>query len=164
MLPLAIYFSPVNIFKARGLNLDEYVLNNRSPRGMNRYASGAPGERSGVMTSFETYAEGNWLADRAVGKTHHTAVMMRNDLSEQYSYGFSLIKLNDNFVQLKFSSTSLNTKEGAYVSHSFSRATHSNKSGFHPGTTLMPEDMQTQLMVLLRSPPYSILHIAASQD
>jgi hypothetical protein len=117
-----------------------------------------------MITAFEAYAEGNWLDDRPAGMTHHTAVMRRNGLTEKYSYGFSLIKINDHFAQVKFGSTSLNTKEGSYVSHSFSRATYYNKGGFHPGTTLMPGKIQKQLMLLLRSAPYSILHIAGSLD
>lgn len=162
--PTGIYISPVNIFEERGDRLDDDVINNFSSNGMNRYASGAPGECRGMMTPFKTYKEGNWLANRAVGMTHHTAVMRKNKLPELYCYGFSLIKINDSFAQLKFSSTSLNSKEGGYVSHSFSRATYSNKGGFFPGTTLMPVHKQQLLATALREYPFSISHIAASQD
>ncbi|WP_459177600.1 hypothetical protein [Ewingella americana] len=162
--PRGVFISPVNVFEEIGCKLDADIINNCSSQGMNRYASGAPGERQGTMAPFKTYKEGNWLANRIVGMTHHSAVMHKNKLPEPYSYGFSLIKINNSFVQIKFSSTSLNSKEGGYTSHSFSRGTYSNKKGFFPGTVLMPRNVQELLIVALRSSPFSIPHIARSQD
>ncbi|MBV6751158.1 hypothetical protein KV580_12665 [Pseudomonas chlororaphis] len=162
-VPDEIYIVPVNIFEGHN-SLKAETLNNTDPRAINRYASGAPGERFGTMTPFTTYKNGNWLAARPHGQTHHTAAAYKYKLAEEKTYGFSLIKINENFAQLKFGSTSLNTKPGAEIHHSFSRATAARSSKFHPGSAQMPLFIQQKLVQILGAPPYNILHIARSND
>lgn len=161
--PLAVYVVPVNIFEQHN-NFNRNTLENRGPRTMNRYASGAPGEREGRMSYFWTYIEGNWLANRPIGQTHHTAVMYRHALSEEHSYGFSLIKINNAFAQMKMVSNSLNTKPDSRKSRSFSQMTYYNKRGEHLGMNLLPKEIELKLVEALNSYPYSIPHIAVSLD
>jgi hypothetical protein len=136
-------------------------------RGMNRYASGAPGEKSGKMDFFRTFAAGNWLAHRPIGQTHHTAVMLKNKLLEDKSYGFSIIKINNAFVQVKLTSNSLNTKPDARKSYSYSNITYFNGNGSREsrlGNSLLPKNVEDELVNILKSHPFSLHNIAVSLD
>ncbi|ASV32961.1 hypothetical protein GWK90_06800 [Candidatus Hamiltonella defensa] len=126
----AIKIVPVNIFGGQNGKLNELTLNNTGANSINRYASGVPGERNGKSI------EPSWLSHRN-GSTPHTAIAFKYGFNQESCLGFSLIKTTKNgeFAQIKFSSTSLNSKPDGEVKHSFSRATASDSKGF-PQTAL----------------------------
>ncbi|MCH9692073.1 MAG: hypothetical protein K0U59_08455 [Gammaproteobacteria bacterium] len=148
---------PVNVFESfRKLNSG--TLNNRSERAMNRYASGAPGERDGVSIEPE------WLLDRNPVYSHHVAAAIHHGFDIQSSIGFSVIKINDDFVLMKFSSTSLNgAHPDSKIYHSFSRQTFHNTDGFQPGSTSVSPAWQTALGDIL-SGKLNITHVIRSMD
>ncbi len=104
--------APVNVFGSSGDELDQSTLNNISRRGMNRYASGAPGEREGVSTEPE------FLRNRD-GFTRHTALAKYSGFNfrkgEGGCFGFTLIKYTNTHALFKGGSNSLNGDEGHSV-------------------------------------------------
>ncbi|MDD7804351.1 MAG: hypothetical protein PUP46_02025 [Endozoicomonas sp. (ex Botrylloides leachii)] len=152
-----VKIAPVNVFDDRG-SLSIQALNNASDRAMNRYASGADGERDGISIMPD------YMKHRAVGVTHHTAVCQRAGFSVDSSLGFSIIKINNRFALIKSSSTSLNgDKPGIRINHSFSRMTNANKKGFFPTSTMMPIQWEQSIVDYLRR-ALSIPHICVSND
>ena len=152
-----VKIAPVNVFDDRG-GLNIQTLSNTSSRAMNRYASGADGDRDGVSI------QPDYMAHRAVGVTHHTAVCQRARFSLDSSLGFSVIKINNRFAQVKSASTSLNgDKPGARINHSFSRMTSANSKGFFPTSTMMPIQWEQAIVDYLKR-ALSIPHIAVSND
>lgn len=155
----SVKIAPVNVFDDRDGKLNQSVLFNTSQRGRNRYASGAPGERSGnsIMPDY--------LRNRRSGVTHHTAVCEYAGFEMSNSLGFSIIKINDNFAQLKSSSTSLNgDKPGHRINHSFSRMTGAGLSNtFFPTSAMMPILWVNEIKKFL-SQALEIKHICVSED
>ncbi|PHZ26758.1 hypothetical protein CS533_14300 [Yersinia bercovieri] len=153
----SVKLAPVNIFDARG-NLDSAVLNNTSMQGMNRYASGAAGERVGDSAMPE------YLLNRAAGMTHHTAVVKQAGFDPSSSLGFSLIKINCHFAQMKMASNSLNAdKPGARYHHSFSRAISMKRDGYFPGSAQLPLQWQHALTLFFNT-TMNIPHVSVSND
>ncbi|PMJ90596.1 hypothetical protein [Vibrio sp. 10N.261.55.A7] len=153
----SVKLAPVNIFDLRG-SLNQQVLSNTSQQGINRYASGAPGEREGysIMPSY--------LQNRPPGMTHHVAVMQQAGFDLSSSLGFSLIKINNRFAQMKMTSTSLNgDKPEARYHHSFSRATCMNTSGYYPTGAQLPIQWQHALSRFFKV-SIRIEHICVSND
>lgn len=152
-----VKIAPVNVFDDRG-GLDISTLSNTSPRGMNRYASGAAGERDGVSI------QPDYMTHRVAGVTHHTAVCQRAGFSLDSSLGFSVIKSNNRFAQVKSASTSLNAdKPGSRINHSFSRMTKANRKGFFPTSAMMPIQWERAIVDYLKR-ALSIPYIKVSND
>ncbi|WP_293630447.1 hypothetical protein [Shewanella sp. CG12_big_fil_rev_8_21_14_0_65_47_15] len=150
---------PVNVFDRSMGHLNGQTLTNTSQQGMNRYASGALGEREGnsIMPDF--------LRNRPAGMTHHMAVALEAGLSKESSLGFALIKINDDFAQIKTTSTSLNgDKPDFVINHSFSRATALKVSGLVPTGAQMPIQWRDSLVEYLRQGDFCIKNIAISND
>ncbi|AQS36616.1 hypothetical protein Sps_01450 [Shewanella psychrophila] len=150
---------PVNVFDRSMGILNEQTLTNTSQQGMNRYASGSLGERDGnsIMPSFLKY--------RPAGMTHHLAVVLESGFSKESSLGFTLIKINDDFAQIKTTSTSLNgDKPDHFINHSFSRATSINVSGFVPTGAQMPIQWRNSLVEYFKEGDFGIKNIAISSD
>lgn len=160
---LQIYIVPVNVFEGGSGRLNRGTLNNTNIRTINRYASGAPGEREGIMQDFATLNAGNWLANRQIGETHHTSVAHHYGSDPVHCLGFTLIKLAQHFGQVKFGSLSLNVKPGCVIHHSFSRATVSGNR-HEPGTPQMPPSWARAVVAYLRGVPFLVQHIAASNE
>ena len=159
-----IFLVPVNVFENAG-SLNQQILNNIHPRAINRYASGAPGENSGVSSPFTSFRGANWLSGRPAGQTHHTCVTLHYCADPNECLGFTLIKVaNQSFAQLKCGSISLNQKAGATLNHSFSRATQANSREFLPGTHQMPTAWIDGIMNYFRGPPFYLLNIVKSND
>ena len=152
-----VKIAPVNVFDDRG-GLTIQTLSNTSSRAMNRYASGANGERDGVSI------QPDYMTHRVVGVTHHTVVCQRAEFSLDSSLGFSIIKINNRFAQVKSASTSLNgDKPGARINHSFSRMTSANRKGFFPTSAMMPIQWEQAVVDYLKR-ALRIPHIAVSND
>lgn len=150
---------PVNVFDRSMGALNEQTLTNTSQQGMNRYASGAHGEARGdsIMPDF--------LKNRPAGMTHHLAVALNAGFAKESSLGFTLIKINDDFAQMKTTSTSLNgDKPDFTINHSFSRATAFKASGFVPTGAQMPTQWRDSLAEYLREGDFGIKNIAISND
>lgn len=181
---LSLAIVPVNVFEGSGGALKKGVLENDDSRAMNRYASGAPGERDGLSLMP------HWLAHRKVGQTHHSAVATHFGYNDTDVWGFSAIKLAPGFALVKTSSTSLNSSKGGEVKHSFSRQTaeagrtqrqmnreHAGslmrfftkpdtapKLGFTAGSHQMTEGAREHLKTALINSPLDIRHVAMSWD
>ena len=156
---------PVNIFDSRDGKLKAATLENTDERGMNRYASGAPGERQGdsIMPPF--------LTNRQNGVTHHAAVMLHFKMQQDNCWGFSLVKYSENIAQLKTASNSMNSKPGnvAPKPYSFSHATRilqrdgtpdNKRPANAPGSQPMPWDKTNVLVKNLSAGPLRITNIA----
>lgn len=161
-----IYVVPVNVFEDRGGQLNQGTLNNTNSRAINRYASGAPNERNGVMNpNFTSFGGNNWLQARMVGQTHHSCVAIHYGTTEENCLGFSLIKVDEtNFAQLKCGSTSLNTKPGFSINHSFARQTRDDTTEFRPGSAQMPVVWTNAILQYFRGPPFNLVNIVKSND
>ncbi|GAL13900.1 hypothetical protein JCM19233_4910 [Vibrio astriarenae] len=149
---------PVNVFDRSMGVLNEQTLMNISQQGMNRYASGAYGEAKGdsIMPDF--------LKNRPVGMTHHLAVALNASFFKESSLGFTLIKINDDYAQMKTTSTSLNgDKPDFVVNHSFSRATALNVAHFVPTGAQMPIQWRDSLTEYLKR-DFGIKNIIVSND
>jgi len=97
--------------------------------------------------------------------THHMAVALEAGLSKESSLGFALIKINDDFAQIKTTSTSLNgDKPDFVINHSFSRATALKVSGLVPTGAQMPIQWRDSLVEYLRQGDFCIKNIAISND
>jgi len=150
---------PVNVFDRSMGHLNEQTLTNQSQQGMNRYASGAAGEKWGRSSMPD------FLKSRPAGMTHHMAVALESGFSKESSLGFVLIKINNNFAQMKTTSTSLNgDKPGFLVNHSFSRATAFKTSAFSPTGAQMPAQWRNALVIYLKNGAFGIKNIAVSND
>jgi hypothetical protein len=168
-----MFVVPVNVFEGRGA-LDQNTLNNASQRGMNRYASGVPADRTNGLQTFHTFSAANWLEARGAGNTHHTEVARHYGCDPQNCLGFTLIKLTPggDFAQLKCSSNSLNLKPGQQiVRHNFSLATFLRA---HPpaggpvqnptGSCQMPDVWTKAIVTFFSGYPFGITHMAVSND
>ena len=113
----------MNIFDKRDGKLNELVLENRDPGGINRYASGAPLEAEGHSLMP------GWLTSRPNSVTHHTAVALQYEIDPPNAWGFAIVKINKEIALVKTSSTSLNSdsKRDARIGHSFSRQTEAGR-------------------------------------
>lgn len=162
-----IRIAPVNPFEGGRGELNESVLNNCNERGMNRYASGTPGDREGINSDFATYNSygDNWLIARRPGMTHHVMMVNHYRMERRSCLGFSVIKLSHTHALLKFTSNSLNAAwEGHERLHSFGRATYSKTSDFVPGTALMPKTWRDKIVQYFKTSPFAILYIAESLE
>ena len=160
-----MYLAPVNPFEGLGGQLDQAALTNTSPRAVNRYASGVPADKTDAVQPFLTFSDGDWLRARPTGQTHHTAVATHYGCSPEDCVGFSIVKQGIGFGQMKCTSTSLNgDKQESRIEHSFSRATASNASGFHPGSAILPDIWRDAIAEFLRTGPLTITHLNISHD
>jgi len=140
------------------------MLNNTYPRGINRYASGAHGERYGIMQGFLSFVGGNWLSSGPNSITYHSCVALRYHSDPADCLGFSLIKLAPSgFAQIKFSSASLNSKPGAYLNYNFSQAT-ATRGAKTLGSPQMPPQWANAVVQYLKGEPFNIVHIAKSGE
>ncbi|MFK7821710.1 MAG: hypothetical protein AB8G99_23565 [Planctomycetaceae bacterium] len=163
----AVFLVPVNVFEGRG-GLNQETINNANMRGINRYASGAPGERTGEnLVPFDSTRGpgGNWLEGRPNGQTHHTAVALKYGQEPAECLGFTLIKVAlEHFAQMKCGSNSLNqTKPDHTINHSFSRSTRDG-TDFSPGSAQVPPQWIDALLDYFKGGPFDLKHIVKSND
>ena len=154
---------PVNVFDSKDGKIKPATLNNTDERAMNRYASGAPGERDGdsLMPPYMTFRQ----------STHHVALAQRYNMHPDQCWGFSLVKYAPTIAQLKTASNSLNMKPGndAEKPYSFSHATrimqnsgpsHGIRPAKAPGSKPMPADKTKKLVQNLNGGKLRITNIA----
>ncbi|MGV3345587.1 hypothetical protein ACGVWS_07510 [Enterobacteriaceae bacterium LUAb1] len=154
-----LYLVPINVFDHGEGTLDQEVLTNRSARRLNRYASGAEGEREGISIMPD------FMKLRPHSIPHHRFIVQHYGRAEEDCIGFSLIKTNNDFAMLKMSSASLNSdKKDSYIAYNFTRATVERSREFRGGAAQMPKVWQEAIVKFFNYSSFNIKHVIVSAD